>query len=203
MKLVAVIAGGTVLGIALVFGLHYILVHDTPIKPKLGDEFRDQVRDMADFAFSPPRKWNIDDRTTPYTYYVQGPKESGFSPLMIYASITAPGSIQAFLDEHKKRIEIEEPSTKFISEEEDAIDGCRVKRIEYDCDYKASDESPVVKLRTVQFIVKDPSFPVFYKITCHAKMETFASHLPLFEASAHSFRRVEIKGRIKYLPPGK
>jgi hypothetical protein len=203
MKLAAIIGGGAVLALALVVGLHYALTIEVKTKVVLADEFKDRVNEMADFAFRPPLKWNIDDRTQRYTYYVQGYKEPGFSPLMIFNSVPAPGSLAAFLDEHKKRIAIEEPSTKFISEEDDVIDGCRVKRIEYDCDYKASDESPIVKLRTLQFLIKDPSFPVFYKITCHSPLETYASHVPVFEASAHSFRRTELKARIKYLPPGK
>lgn len=203
-KIVLVIGLAAVLAVALVVALHYVLT-PAPVVAKvvLGDEFRDRVNEMADFAFSPPRHWNIDDRTQKYTYYVQGPKEVGFSPLMIFTSTAAPGTMSTFLDEHKKRIQNEEPSTQFISEEDDSIDGCRAKRIEYDCEYRETDTSPLVKLRTLQFVVKDPSFPVFYKITCHSTLETYASHVPVFEASAHSFRRVEVKARIKYLPPEK
>ena len=203
LKLAGIIGGGAVLALALVLGLHYALTIEVKTKVVLAEEFKDRVNEMADFAFRPPLKWNIDDRSQRYTYYVQGFKEPGFSPLMIFTSVPAPGTLASFLDEHKKRVAIEEPSTKFISEDDDVIDGCRVKRIEYDCDYKASDDSPVVKLRTLQFLIKDPSFPVFYKITCHATLETYVSHVPVFEASAHSFRRIEVKARIKYLPPEK
>ena len=201
LKLIGVIAGGAVLAISLIAGLHYMLdFQAAPAKVVLDDEFKDRVNEMADFAFRPPHKWHIDDRTQRYTYYVQGPRDNGFSPLMIFTSVSAPGTMADFVDEHKKRTVLEEPTVKFISTEDDVIDGCRAKRLEYDCDYKETDISPVVKLRTLQFIVKDPSFPVYYKITCHSTLESYPSHLPVFESSAHSFRRVEVKARIKYLP---
>ncbi len=203
LKLIGIIIGGSVLAVGLVLSLHYALTFEVKTKVVLDDEFKDRVRECADFAFRPPHKWRIDDRTVPYTYYVNGVKESGFSPLLIFTSVSAPGTLASFLDEHRKRITFEEPSAKFISEEDDVIDGCTTKRIEYDCEYKETETSEVIHMRTLQFIVKDPSFPVFYKITCHSKLETYASHVPVFEASAHSFRRIELKARIKYLPPEK
>ncbi len=196
-----VLAVAAAAAILLVASLHFLLAPSGPSKPALDKEFRDAFN-QSDFAFNPPRYWKIDDRTEKYTYYVKGPRETGFSPLMIFTSVSAPGQLAAFVDEHKKRmVAMEDPSVRFISDEDDSIDGCRAKRIEYESDYKESENAPVIKIHTLQFIVKDPSYPVFYKITCHSKRESFFEFLPIFSASAHSFRRVEVKVPGDWLLP--
>ncbi len=47
----------------------------------------------------------------------------------------------------KRVVALEDPSVRFLSEEDDSVDGCRAKRIEYDCDWK-SENAPVVKIHT-------------------------------------------------------
>jgi len=79
---------------------------------------------------------------------------------------------------------LEEPSVKFLNEEDDSIDGCSAKRVEFECDYKDDDNMPF-HLQVLQFIIKEPGYPVFYKITCYAPQSSYPGYVALFEASAH------------------
>ncbi|HLX65141.1 MAG TPA: hypothetical protein VKX17_27980 [Planctomycetota bacterium] len=193
-----IVGAAAVLAVGLVVGLHYVFAPSVTHKVLLDEEFVDAANEGI-FGFRAPRHWQIDDRRQKDHFYVMGPKDNGFIPLMIFTSLAAPGKLQAFLDEEKKRTQVEEPTVKYVSEEDDCIDGCRAKRVEFDCDYH-DDSNALFHLRVLQFIVKDPSFPVFYKITCYAPRDTYANYTQQFEASAHSFRRVERKVELKYLP---
>lgn len=160
--------------------------------PALAQPFKDQKNQVT---FCPPLNWNVNDPHDGWNIYIKGPPEHGFPPLIIMSLAIEPGSLRTYLAEHKARIEKEEKTLKWVSEEEDAIDGCRTMRLEYDCDLMESGK--LVKVRTLQYVLDES--PRFYRITCHVAAEKYQKYLARFEACARSFKRAPTP---VVLPPG-
>ena len=192
-----VLGVAAVLGVGLVTAMHYVF-QPKPHAPALAREFRDMVNY---FAIQAPRNWSIDDRVQETSVFIQGPREPGFRPLMWIVSLPAPGKLPKFLADHKARIKLEEPSVNFTFEDTDSIDGCEAVRLEYECDYTETPGAQPFKLKTLQYILKDPTYYIFYKITCSARADTFDEHKALFEASAHTFHRLPLpETKPRFLP---
>jgi len=181
--MVLIFIGAALFAVAFIGGLYYIY-RPVPKPPSLAPEFRDFVNY---FAIQPPRGWTVDDRALPSTVVVQGPRDLQFRPLMLVTYYPAPGKLAQFVAEHKARIKVEEPSTQFTAEDTESIDGREAVRIEYDCDYSENAQSEKFKLKTMQFIIRDPEYYVYYKITCSARADSFADYRAIFEASARTF----------------
>jgi hypothetical protein len=172
---------------------------DNDAPPPLGPEFKDQGSITRNYcALRPPLNWTVHDPHDDANVYFKGPKEKGFSPLIIESAEIAPGGIVSYIKEHKARILAQDKTVVFDEkeEDEDVIDGCRAHRLVYDVDLpsetdKAPDGSPMmVKVRTLQYIMEDR--PRFYRITCHVRADQYRRFLSRFEASARSFKRLAI-----------
>lgn len=186
-----------VLGLGLVTALHYVF-RPRQHAPALATEFRDTTNY---FAIQAPRNWSIDDRVQEGSVFIQGPREQGFRPLIWIASLPSPGKLPKFAAEHKARMKLEEPSVNFTFEDSDSIDGCEAVRLEYDSDYSEAPGAPGFKLKTLQFVLKDPTYYVFYKLTCSSRADTFEEHKAAFEASAHTFHRLPLpESKPRFLP---
>lgn len=186
-----------VLGLLLVTALHYVF-RPKPHPPALAAEFCDTANY---FAIQAPRNWSIDDRVQAGSVFIQAPREPGFRPLIWVASLPSPGKLPKFIADHKARMKLEEPSVNFTFEDTDSIDGCEAVRLEYDCDYSEAPGTPPFKLKTLQFVLKDPTYYVFYKLTCSSRADTFESHKAQFEASARTFRRLPVPdSNPRFLP---
>jgi hypothetical protein len=169
---------------------------DTSGPPALGKEFKDMGEQRNSVSMRPPLNWTVSDPHDNANVYFKGPKEKGFSPLIIESCEVAPGSLMSYVKEHKARIMAVDKTVKFEEkeEDEDVIDGCRAFRLVYDVDLpsetdKNADGTPlIVTVRTLQYIMEDR--PRFYRVTCHARADQFQRFLKRFEASARSWKRL-------------
>jgi hypothetical protein len=190
------IALAAVLGVALVVSLHYLF------EPKktgilLQAEFADSFRldeTATKTAIRAPRNWQIDDRR-PFEVNITGPREPGFAPVLQIYTLPAAGKLPAYVEEHKARLKYENPSLEFLGQEDDALDGCPAIRLEYECDYqvdpKLDAKTPSVRIHALQYILRAPGYPMYYKVSCWATKESFEKYRPYFEASIHTLRRFE------------
>jgi hypothetical protein len=185
---VALIIAAVVIAVTLA----YLVVQMTaPIveagPPKLAAEVEAQ---NINFAMRPPVNWAVEDRHDGFNLYIKGPREPGFSPVIVVSLEIKPGGIETYLREHKGRIAVEDPSVKWLSEEADSLDGCpHTVRLEYECK-TTLDDGTAVSVRALQYIMEDK--PRFYRVTCFASAETFEKYLPRFEASARTFKRTPL-----------
>lgn len=193
------------LAMILVGGLLFLsqrVVGDTPEKilnagPQLQAEF---IEPHNNYAIRPPVGWRIKDPHDRKNIYITGPNAADFPPLIVVNLEVKAGGIASYLQEHKGRIQFENKTVQFISEEPDSIDGCtNTVRLVYDMDHDPGkrnennelvDAGKTVRVRTVQFIME--SKPRFYSVTCHARADQFDRMLPYFEATARSFRRTKM-----------
>lgn len=183
-------------GTGLVIGLTYIIsnmVQPDPVtSPPLAKEINDTNNN---FTIRPPANWHVEDPHDGSNIYIKGPREKGFSPLVIVSLDIKPGNISSYLQEHKGRISFQDKTVQWISEETDeSIDGCaNTARLEYDCvlPIDPHDESKgTVKVRTLQYIMEDK--PRFYRVTCHVAADLYERYLDRFEACARSFKRIPL-----------
>lgn len=184
LPILLILIGAGVLCVAFVAAMHYFY-RPVARSPVLAPEFKDVVNNIAIQA---PRNWSIDDRAMDSAVVIQGPKEPKFRPLIILAFFPAPGQLREFVAEHKARTIKEEPSVKFTAEDTASIDGREAMVLEYECDYSSEPGATPFKLKTLQWIVRDPQYYYIYKITCSARADTFEDHRAEFEASAKTFR---------------
>lgn len=181
-----------VAAVILVTGLTYVVVQLAapvvePGQPRLGPEFEDKNNN---FTIHPPVNWAIEDRHDGANIYIVGPKEKGYRPFIIVSLEIKAGGIESYLREHKGRINYQEKTTKWLSEDTDSIDGCpHTARLEYEWDY-TPDDMPVVTVRTLQYVMEDK--PRFYRVTCSVAADLYDNYLPQFEHCARSFRRTPL-----------
>lgn len=173
----------------IIFG--YIIAREKistnePVPPRLAEAFKDQE---DSFLIKPPAHWVLQDRYPGTSIVMKGPPEKGFPPLILVCLDIAPDRLKPYLEEYKARLQHEDKSIRFLAEEEDALDGCRTMRLEYDCDY-ANEQGKVVKVRSLQFILDNR--PRFYRITCQVDAGSYDKYKAVFEASARSFQRTAI-----------
>jgi hypothetical protein len=156
--------------------------------PKLDREFTDPINS---YSIRPPISWHIEDPHDKSNIYIKGPREPGFSPLIITSLDIAPGSLSSYLQLHKGRIESQDKTVKWISEDlGESIDGCpQTARLEYECTQEMEGAGPV-KVRALQYVMEDK--PRFYRVTCFVASNLYEKYLPKFEASVRSFRRMPL-----------
>ncbi len=99
------------------------------------------------------------------------------------------------MDEHKARLKYENPSLVYLSQEDDVLDGCPAIRLEYETDYQVEEKidarKPIVRIHALQYILRAPGYPIYYKVSCWATKDTFEKYRPYFDASIHTLRRFE------------
>ncbi|HEY3319708.1 MAG TPA: hypothetical protein VGP72_04455 [Planctomycetota bacterium] len=191
--LILVSATVAVIGLALVVARIAV----PPVEaeaPRLGPEFNDPL--INNFSIHPPLNWHLEDPHDDTNLFIKGPREPGFSPLIIVTLDVREGRLSSYLQLHKSRIEFEDKQkggdgiTWIGENQEESIDGCtRTARLEYECNL-ADEDGRKIKVRTLQYIMEDR--PRFYRITCCATASVFDKYLARFEASARSFRRLPI-----------
>jgi hypothetical protein len=186
-----VIATGVVLGLTVVLS-KIAQPNISNNGPKLAKEISDTKNS---YTIQPPINWQIEDLHDGSNIYIKGPREKGFSPLIIVSLDIKPGAMASYLQQHKGRIGFQDKSVKWLSEETDeSIDGCvNTARLEYDCDLPVDPDDSTkgtVKVRTLQYIMEDK--PRYYRVTCHVALEHYERYLPRFEACARSFKRIPL-----------
>lgn len=190
-----VILGFVVVGAGLVLALLYFshrVVGDSAEKvfnsgPQLQGEFNDRHNS---YGIRPPVGWTIRDPHDQKNIYITGPNDAVFPPMIVINLDIKAGSIASYMQEHKGRIQFENKTAQFISDDPDSIDGAvATRRFVYDLDHVA-DNGQTIRLRTLQYILEDK--PRFYRVTCHARVEDFDRLLPFFEASARTLRRTKV-----------
>ncbi|HYG76190.1 MAG TPA: hypothetical protein VEK08_14390 [Planctomycetota bacterium] len=185
--MVLIIAGAVVLvGIVAVLAMQIGAPEPEAMVPKLAAEFTDPINS---YSIRPPVGWVIEDRHDKSNIFIKGPKEPGLSPFIVSSLDIAPGSLSSYLQLHKGRIEAEEKTVQWISEDTgESIDGCvNTARLEYECDFEMSPGSGKFRIRALQYIMEDK--PRFYRVTCFVTASLYEKYLPKFEACARSFRR--------------
>jgi len=181
------LATGLVIG--LVWAMVQIVLPPTEVEvPKLDREFTDPVNS---YSIRRPMGWRIEDPHDKSNVYLKGPLEPGFSPLIISSLDIAPGSLSSYLQLHKARIESQDKTVKWISEDtSESIDGCpQTARLEYECTQEMEGAGPV-RVRGLQYIMEDK--PRFYRVSCYVTASLYEKYLPKFEASVRSFRRLPL-----------
>jgi hypothetical protein len=160
--------------------------------PALGPEFKHN--DNA-IIIRPPLNWTIVDPHDQWNIFIKGPAvDHGFPPLLIASLEIAPGRMSSYIKEHKARIEAENKTVKWISEQDHMIDNAHAVRLEFDCEMpleneKNPDGSPKMGVvRSLQYVMEDS--PRFYRVTAHVRADLYQKYLSRFEASAHSFKRM-------------
>jgi hypothetical protein len=158
--------------------------------PQLQAEFVDRHNS---YGIRPPVGWKIRDPHDQKNMYITGPNDGVFPPMVVINLDIKAGSIASYMQEHKGRIQFENKTATFISDDADSIDGCvATRRFVYDLDHVA-DNGQTVRIRTLQYIMEDK--PRFYRVTCHARVEDFDRLLPYFEATARTFRRTRVPSK--------
>ena len=180
-----------VVATAFVFFFGIVIVQmkissNEPVPLLLAEAFKDQE---DSFTIRRPVRWVLHDRYPGTSIIIKGPFEKGFSPLIIVALEIAPDRLVPYMEEYKARLQHDDKSIRFLTEEEDALDGCRAMRLEYDCEY-INDQKQSVKIRSLQYILDNR--PRFYSITCQVNAEYYDKYKAIFEASARSFHRTAI-----------
>jgi len=140
-------------------------------------------------SIQPPLHWTIDQLPGDPNATLRGPKEKGFPPIILCSIEQAPGGLQAYVREHKARIESQDKTVKWISEQETTLDGRPAIRLQYNTESDAA--LPAIgKLRigALQFIVEDK--PTFYRITCFVAAAAYEKYEERFIASAKTFKRL-------------
>jgi hypothetical protein len=186
-----------VIAAVVVFGVAALLAKMArPITENTGPKLAKEITDTRNnYTIRPPMNWHVEDRHDGKNVYIKGPREKGFSPLIIVSLDIKPGGMTSYLLEHKGRISAEDKSIKWISEDTDeSIDGCvNTARLEYDCDMAvdpADASKGNVTIRTLQYIMEDK--PRFYRVTCHVAIDQYEAYLPRFEACVRSFKRIPL-----------
>lgn len=184
--------------LVVVLGIFILVLQFSFVKPDMGPPALDEayVSQADNFSIRPPLHWGRSDQYPVASVVIKGPEEHGFSPLIMVALDIAPGRLDAYVKEHKTRLEREERSVQWLSEQEDWIDGCRAMRLEYQTEYQEPDR-PKGTVRALQYILEDQLR--FYRITCFVNAEFYEKYVRKFEASARSFHRTPLPKMV--FPP--
>ena len=179
--------GATILAMLLLGVIIILMVQSNTPKadgpPTLGEEFRDPVNT---YAIRPPANWTLQDPHDGRNFYIKGPKERGYIPLMTICLDVAAGRLESYIKEYKGRLQAEDPSIKFVSESTVKIDKDKYQavRLVYTWSSPNSDNT-VTTVKTVQYVVDDA--PRFYRVSGSVREDAFDKYLPRFDASANSF----------------
>jgi hypothetical protein len=177
------VAGFAAVGVVLAISQYMMPgVQDGP--PLLENPHNDTVNGVSIRA---PKNWLLQDPFDGSNVYILGPKEKGFSPLIIMCTEVSSGKLPAYVKEHKDRTNLRGDSVVWLSEEVDIIDSTRAVRLEYEYNYKVEGKEDV-KVRGLQYIVGD--WPRYYRLSAYVRADLFESYRPRFEASMRSFKRM-------------
>lgn len=178
---------------AMVLGLGFLTVKMlTPAPeaevPRLDQEFTDPINS---YSIRRPLGWRIEDPHDKSNIFLKGPKEPGYSPFIVSSLDVAPGSLASYLQLHKGRVEAQDKTVKWISEDlGESIDGCpHTARLEYEFT-EETEQAGKVQVRALQYIMEDK--PRFYRVSCYVAANLYEKYLPKFEASVRSFRRLPL-----------
>ncbi|MCW8129752.1 MAG: hypothetical protein KIS92_05300 [Planctomycetota bacterium] len=144
----------------------------------------------VNFRISPPINWTVDDHFGDASVAIKGPQERGMSPLILVAMEIAPGRLQSYLEEHKRRLSRQDPTLQWLSDEDTWIDGCHVERLEYECDVEVQEGKPKVRVHALQYIFDNK--PRFYRVTCFVSATLYERYRAKFQACAESFARTPL-----------
>ena len=171
-------------------------VHAQPI---LAAEFK-HVKD--NYSIRVPLNWGILDREPDVSLHTvpksprNGSKfqssEYGYGPhIMVSRDDLASGRFKPYLLEHKARIENLDKTVKWLSEDEDCIDGCHTARLVYEWDFTKEEDHSIVRVRTLQYVLDDrhDEIPRYFVISCSVGAAAYDKLLPTFEATSRSFHR--------------
>jgi hypothetical protein len=153
---------------------------------EMGPLFTDQKNNVT---LRPPLNWTINDPHDGWNLFIKSPViEKGFSPLILFSVEVSPQRLDSYLKEHKQRIENDNKTVKWLSDEDPGpINGCPTRRLEFECQVP-DDSGQIVKVHTLQYVIED--WPRFYRITGDVVADKFQRHLSRFEACAKSFTRL-------------
>ena len=185
----------------LLLGVIVLLLINTKTEvgpPKLAEEFRDPVNN---YSIHPPVNWWLEDPHDGHNFYIKGPRERGYMPLMMIYVDVAPGHLDSYMKEYVGRLKVEDKTVNVISETREKIDNFDASRLVYSWSMLDSSQT-TVNVKTVQFIVADA--PRFYRVTCSVREDLFEQYLPRFEASARSFHVLPLNTpHYNVINPGK
>lgn len=193
-----ILIGFVVLGAGLVGALlyfsHSVVSESTEELLNRGVQLQGEFVDRHNsYGIRHPVGWKIRDPHDQKNIYITGPNDKVFPPMVVINLDIKAGGIASYIQEHKGRIQFENKSAQFISDEPDSIDGAlATRRLVYDMDH-VNDQGAVVRIRTLQYIMEDK--PRFYRVTSHARVEHFDAMLPYFEAVSRSFRRTRVPAK--------
>lgn len=179
--------GATILAMLLLGVIVILLIQTNSPSPNKAPELAEEFRDTASnsYAIRPPLNWILQDPHDGRNFFIKGPRESGYIPLMIICVDVAPGRLDSYMKEYKGRQQAEDPSIKFDEESTLKVDGFDASRLVYTWTSPNTDGSQT-KVKSVQYIVCDA--PRFYRVTCSVREDLFDKYLPRFEASAKTFK---------------
>jgi len=181
---VLVIAATTlvvILGLAI-FMLDSIHLHQIA-GPVVLDKEYDSPTD--NFSIRGPINWSKEEEVGGNSLVFKGPVEKGQGPIILVSNEVAPGRLASYVEEHKKRLEHEEPTLKWLSEEDTWIGGVHTIRLEYESQYKPDEDRPAVGIRVMLYIFD--AKPRFYRVMCYAADTCFERYRPKLEACAETF----------------
>jgi len=171
-----------VLGLFILLGkASFIEVNPGPVV--LGQAYLDNE---DNFSIRPPVNWTVDDHFPDASVAITGPQEHGMSPLILVALEIAPGRLESYLEEHKRRLQRQDPSVKWLSEDEVWIDGCRATRLEFECAVEDR-QGGMAPVRALQYVFDCK--PRYYRVTCFVAASLYEKYRSKFEATAGSFAR--------------
>lgn len=151
-------------------------------QPQLAEEFRNP---NDDYLIKPPINWWLQDPHDHHNFYIKGPHERGYMPLITICTDVAPGRLESYVKEYKGRLQVEDKSVQFISDTVETINGIEAARLVYTWTL-VNDDKTEVKVRTLQYIV--PDVPRFYRITSSVRDDIFDKYMARFEASSKTFK---------------
>jgi hypothetical protein len=162
----------------------------TPAAPPIPPATLDKVMNLQAVGarIQPPMRWTLDQVPNDPNAFIRGPKEKGYSPLVIVSMEEAPGDLEAYVKEQKARVASQDKTVKWLAEAPATLDGRPATRLEYDFEDNA--EPPAigkVRVHGLQYIVEDK--PKFYRVSCYVIADAFDRYLERFEACAKTFAR--------------
>jgi hypothetical protein len=192
--------GGTILAMLLLGVIIILLIQTNTPKPdgppQLADEFRDTVNNS--YAIRPPVNWTLQDPHDGRNFFIKGPRETGYIPLMTLCVDVAAGRLDSYLKEYKGRLQAQDPSIQFLEESTLKIDNFETVRLVYTWT-SPNDNNTVTKVKTLQYIVCDA--PRFYRIGGSVREDIFDKYYPRFDASLKTFRVLPLPNVDKFSVP--
>jgi len=146
---------------------------------------KEYVSPTDNFSICGPINWPKEEDVSGNSLVIKGPSEKGQGPVVLVSFDIAPGRLVAYAEEHKKRLEHEDPTLKWLSEEDTWIGGTHVIRLEYECQYKPNEEQSAVGIRVLVYLYD--AKPRFYRVMCYSADTCWERYSQKLEACAETF----------------